>query len=79
MIDDDRPNPFEELEERRAHLARRRWVPERREGETDADYSRRYAEAEFRAHLDGYHGGRTTYIDGFGEQQWSDLAGGRWS
>lgn len=78
MIDDDRSNPAEEAADRAQHLARR-WVPDRREGESDSDYHRRYAAAEFVAHLNGYHGGRSTYIDGFGDKQWSDPAGGRFS
>ena len=81
MIDDDRRNPAEEAADKAQHLARRSWVPERIDGETDADYMRRYTIAELRALLDGRlpDRRRATYIDGFGEKQWADPAGGRFS
>ena len=57
------------------------WVPDRIEGESDADYWARYATAEFRAMLDGtLNLGPSTYTARWGETQWVDPTGRRsWS
>lgn len=67
---------------RRAEIAAERrsrsWVPERADSESDDDYSRRYARAEFRAMLDGnLRVRRNERRTPWGTYEPADPAGGR--